>query len=955
MSEFALSLIAEAKRTNAKTLDLGNCGLTELPDALFDLVDLEELYLCNEGYEYSFEEKKWNKFYSQNNGNQNHIKHLSPKISQLKNLKVFLANGWNDEFSKDKEWDLSDLTPLKDLVNLQQLYVSNTQVMDLIPLKDLTILQLLDISNTQVMDLIPLKDFKNLQVLRAENTQVMDLNPLQFCVNLQQLCVSNTQISDLTPLKDLVDLQQLYVSEVEVSDLTPLKNLINLQELEVHSTQVSDLTALKDLENLLHVYISRTQVNNLTPLKKVIEKGIPVKWVGFGRGNLIALQGCPLTNPPQEIVEQGNEAILRYWQQIEEQDGTVELYEAKMIIVGEGGTGKTTLFEKMKDANHVVGNTSETHGIVIEEGLEIKHADIGDKTFYANLWDFGGQELQYMTHQFFLTPRAFYVLMMDARKESPNLSYWFKIISLLGKESEESKEQVPLLLVFNKRKGGTGTPQYHDVLEYYKEHLATTFIEVDFAENDKRWECLKETIEKSLVNLPIVKSKLPKQWKPIREALRAESKKKPYISTRRLDEICSEYKITEERDQLQLSDYLHKLGSILHFQNDEQLLDTVILSPEWAVDGVYCILKDTKIRDEQHGRFTKDDIFDILLTNDPNRKWTYKKHDAQKILQLMTRNNFDICYESTKGHYVAAQHLPDNAPPQYAWHNHTGSLQFRYQYPIMPKGLMTRLIVRLSEYLEKINGVEIVWKKGAILRIHKDGKESRVLMKEDDAESQEGIRQIIIEVMGDHDNRKFALQRVRDEVEALHKKWFRSIKADEMIPCCCEKCKMNEKPKLYALKDLLELKQESALKQCTTGKMVAIQLLLEGVYDTQEIKEFDQKNKHHSRFDRDMLNVTINPTFHIENKPVFTNTIENKGLNVQDIAELTKLLAQLNADKKEKLKDFVEMLPEPETASEKETTGKQIVKWLNKNAEGIVGNVAASVYYDVLKGLLGIG
>ena len=46
MSELALQLIHEAKETHAKTLDLGNCGLTKLPDALFELVDLEVLYLC---------------------------------------------------------------------------------------------------------------------------------------------------------------------------------------------------------------------------------------------------------------------------------------------------------------------------------------------------------------------------------------------------------------------------------------------------------------------------------------------------------------------------------------------------------------------------------------------------------------------------------------------------------------------------------------------------------------------------------------------------------------------------------------------------------------------------------------------------------------------------------------------------------------------------------------------
>ena len=48
MSELALKLIQEAKDKRLTRLDLGNCGLTELPDELFELVWLEELILSNE-------------------------------------------------------------------------------------------------------------------------------------------------------------------------------------------------------------------------------------------------------------------------------------------------------------------------------------------------------------------------------------------------------------------------------------------------------------------------------------------------------------------------------------------------------------------------------------------------------------------------------------------------------------------------------------------------------------------------------------------------------------------------------------------------------------------------------------------------------------------------------------------------------------------------------------------
>ncbi len=340
------------------------------------------------------------------------------------------------------------------------------------------------------------------------------------------------------------------------------------------------------------------------------------------------------------------------------------------------------------------------------------------------------------------------------------------------------------------------------------------------------------------MTLPIVKSQLPRLWKVVREDLRKEAKDEPYISTKRFSEICSNHGITEEADQWLLSGYLHQLGSILHFQNHKSLGNLVILSPQWAVDGVYTFLSEESIA-RNNGRFTEDEFRILLATKG------YRRDDANVILQLMTKNNFDICYEATEHNYVAAQLLPDNAPLSMKWFPKE-VLQFRYQYPIMPKGLMSRLIVRLSDNIErdKASGEQIVWKKGVVLHIKLKEGECRAHLREDDAESGAGLRQILIDVMGERDVRKYALRKVRDTVDDLHKKWFRSIKADEMVACCCDKCIISDNPKLYPLNDLLELKQESELKQCITGKMVSIQRLLEGVYDKNEIRDMDSQAKY---------------------------------------------------------------------------------------------------------------
>ena len=126
MSELALQRIREAKQHRLTRLDLGMCGLTELPDELFELTWLEELYLSNEWDEYALDNSKWEKVKSQNKGEQNKIKQINPKIVILRELKILILNG-----KFNYSWDLNDLNPLKGLLKLQRLEINYTRVTEL--------------------------------------------------------------------------------------------------------------------------------------------------------------------------------------------------------------------------------------------------------------------------------------------------------------------------------------------------------------------------------------------------------------------------------------------------------------------------------------------------------------------------------------------------------------------------------------------------------------------------------------------------------------------------------------------------------------------------------------------------------------------------------------------------------------------------------------------------------
>ncbi|MDZ7876362.1 MAG: COR domain-containing protein [Saprospiraceae bacterium] len=78
----------------------------------------------------------------------------------------------------------------------------------------------------------------------------------------------------------------------------------------------------------------------------------------------------------------------------------------------------------------------------------------------------------------------------------------------------------------------------------------------------------------------------------------------------------------------------------------------------------------------------------------------------------------------------------------------------------------------------------------------------------------------------------------------------------------------------------------------------------------------------------------------------------NIGISKEELDSLRQQIAAFTTTQQTELKAIVAEAAPTEAA--KMSIGQKAMDWLNKNAEGIVGNVAASVYYDALKGLLGL-
>lgn len=98
-----------------------------------------------------------------------------------------------------------------------------------------------------------------------------------------------------------------------------------------------------------------------------------------------------LSSPPAKIAEAGLASIRNYFQSIEQAADIDYLYEAKMVLVGRGFAGKTSLVRTLTNPDYRLEDDIDS-----TQGIDIKMWDFkmplkrGD-SFRFNIWDFGGR------------------------------------------------------------------------------------------------------------------------------------------------------------------------------------------------------------------------------------------------------------------------------------------------------------------------------------------------------------------------------------------------------------------------------------------------------------------------------------------------------------------------------------------------------------------------------------
>ncbi|EDV23216.1 uncharacterized protein TRIADDRAFT_58269 [Trichoplax adhaerens] len=517
--------------------------------------------------------------------------------------------------------------------------------------------------------------------------------------------------------------------ENEGSFLKNLQNFTKLKELHLTHLALSTISeeAISNLTSLINLNLSDNP--KLTSLPGVISM-LPLKE--------LSLRGThSLKTPPPEIKNRGFQAIMGYLKRL--LTGSVECKRTKLMMVGLGGAGKTSLTvidhrfndEIFYATLSLVEALLSPYGQIYESEAEREITDGIDIDTWTvktdegrieySIWDFAGQTLYYNTHQFFLSDRAVYFLVWNTRlgHEHAGLDFWLSSIAchapkapvfVIGTHCDMvSVTELPEEVMKNR---------YQQIVGF---HYVSSFVGTGIP---KLKDCLiKETLQQKYMG-----EKIPQVWLNLEKAILEKGNTVKVLTWNEVTEIASSIGIFDNTELRQAIGFLHDLGSVQHF-NNIALRDRVVIDPQWIVDAMACVVSvhETPIKE---GKFKHSDMAKIWKQ--------YDKQHHQWLLKLTEQ--FDLSYALPKQDVNLVPCLLPGTEPK----------------------------VRLCKFTDN----QVIWKTGSLLVKN----ENKAVMKQ-----LRNTDNLLIEVRGISPNNLLFL--IHEILESLIAEAFHGISYEYEVPC----------------------------------------------------------------------------------------------------------------------------------------------------------------------------
>ncbi|WP_081336246.1 COR domain-containing protein [Mycobacteroides chelonae] len=650
---------------NLLMLEAGNNRITNLPENLTNLTKLRHLFLGNyelisdvghflSGLPISIRKS----FVTSPSSVGNALSHLPEQLGNLSSL---------------EELDLGN-------VGLRELPKT---------LGELSSLVHLDLNGNQLAhlpdELAKLRSLRSLNVSDNALTQLpANLGELDSLINFN---ASGNRLTNLP--KSFAQLQSLVLlnlSRNQLESLPPsIDNINSLSEIDISENHITELpNSVKNLRSLTSLNVNCNQLNT-----------VPESVGSLEALDTLNLFDNPLRSPLSEISENGTTAIKAYLSSVAQQ--ATELWISKLLVVGEGTVGKTSLIKSLVGEDYDEHEPT-THGIRIND-IELPHPTNHDINMRLSSWDFGGQDIYHATHQFFLSDRSLFLLLWNSRQgwEHAKLPYWLDIIQARAPRAR-------IILVATHTEARPVDLPLTDLKSTYPQIVDSVSVDNRTREGVDQ---LRQKMAEQATKLPLMGSRWPTSW--VRGVDAINKCELQHATPEELYKILASVGVSDQSHQDYLLRALHLLGDILYFDDDEDLRDTVILRPQWVNSYIAKVLDSPEVA-ATHG---------LLSRSHERELWSDLEAGLRdRFLQMMEK--FDLSYRITDDSTAASlvvERLPWDSPSyqeQWAAALETANskeIRLRYQLNTIPPGVPTWFIAREHRFSTKTH-----WRTGALFQ-----------------------------------------------------------------------------------------------------------------------------------------------------------------------------------------------------------------------------------------------
>ncbi|MCK5829765.1 MAG: hypothetical protein KAH20_05635 [Methylococcales bacterium] len=426
-------------------------------------------------------------------------------------------------------------------------------------------------------------------------------------------------------------------------------------------------------------------------------------------------------NVPKEMRDLGAASVASYLEALEK--GATRYNEARIIILGDKGAGKTCIARRLIDPKAPMTTEDESTAGVDTLLWTLEQDDIK-----VRIWDFAGHTVTHAVHQFFLSERCLYLMVYNGRTEEKNsLECWLNQMKNYGGDSKA------IILVNERDQHGANIKT-----NFLKEHYPIIGIyHFSIRDDVEKLQAFRENVADYIKTNPSWENQLiPSNYYKVKNELEAlfskdeKHKAQEHISRAEFNQIAEQYDVEDKENLLQA---LHCLGVSLWYKNMAGF-DTLVLNPEWISHGVYEIIN--WVHGAKKYALTLTD-FTTVFAEDTGR---YPEDKHQFLFELMM--HYELAYKTEEGNQLIIPHLlNEDRPKELPLFSVGESLMLRYkaEQPL-PPNTISRFIVRHNQKIKKDPQEYSVWRYGVILE---DGQGSLALVREED-------RTISVSVKGEY-------------------------------------------------------------------------------------------------------------------------------------------------------------------------------------------------------------